>query len=103
VTLDYRNPTNVVRLSASCSTPTVQRDCQDEALFYSGVAYNTLQAKSDRATLRSYVDYKITENCTPSSKAATSRPTATASSSRRSRAPRAAAPCRSSCAATTPT
>jgi hypothetical protein len=62
VTLDYRNPTNVVRLSAACSTPTVQPDCQDEALFYSGVAYNANQAKSDRAVLRSYVDYQITES-----------------------------------------
>ncbi|HEX7946630.1 MAG TPA: TonB-dependent receptor [Phenylobacterium sp.] len=62
VTLDYRNPSNVVRLSAACSTPTVQPDCQDEALFYSGIAYNANQAKSDRAVLRSYVDYKITDN-----------------------------------------
>ncbi len=62
VTLDYRNPTNVVRLSAACSTATVQPDCQDEALFYSGIAYNANQAKSDRAVLRSYVDYKINDD-----------------------------------------
>lgn len=62
VTLDVRNPANVVRLSAACSTPTVQPTCQDDALFYSGPAYNTLQAKSDRATLRTYIDYKITDH-----------------------------------------
>ncbi|MCW5759389.1 MAG: TonB-dependent receptor plug domain-containing protein, partial [Phenylobacterium sp.] len=61
VTLDYRNPSSVVRLSAACSTATVQPSCQDDALFYSGVAYNTLQAKSNRAVLRSVVDYKITD------------------------------------------
>lgn len=60
VTLDYRNPTNVVRLSAACSTPTVQPDCQDEALFYSAV-FNALQGKSDRAVARTYIDYKITD------------------------------------------
>jgi outer membrane receptor protein involved in Fe transport len=62
VTLDYRNRANVVRLSAACSTTTVQPDCQDEALFYSGPAYNTLQAKSDRAVLRTYIDYHINED-----------------------------------------
>ncbi|WP_309091411.1 TonB-dependent receptor domain-containing protein [Phenylobacterium sp.] len=61
VTLDVRNPTQVVRLSAACSTPTVQPDCQDEALFYSTI-YNTLQAKSNRGILRTYVDYALTEN-----------------------------------------
>jgi outer membrane receptor protein involved in Fe transport len=61
VTLDVRNPTQVVRLSPACSTPTVQPDCQDEALFYSTV-YNTLQAKSNRSILRTYVDYALTEN-----------------------------------------
>jgi iron complex outermembrane recepter protein len=61
VTLDYRNRTNVVRLSPACSTPTVQPNCQDEALFYSGVAYNANQGKSDRAVLRTYVDYKISD------------------------------------------
>ena len=61
VTLDARNPTNVVRLSAACSTATVQPDCQDPALFYSGPAYNTLQGKSNRQVIRGYADYKITE------------------------------------------
>ncbi|MBL8774058.1 MAG: TonB-dependent receptor [Phenylobacterium sp.] len=60
VTLDYRNPTNVVRLSANCSTATVQPTCQDEALFY-GATYNALQGKANRGVLRSYVDYKIGE------------------------------------------
>jgi len=63
VTLDVRNPANVVRLSAACSTPTVQPDCQDPALFYSQI-YNALQGKSNRAILRTYVDYKITDNVT---------------------------------------
>jgi outer membrane receptor protein involved in Fe transport len=61
VTLDVRDPSQVVRLSAACSTPTVQPDCQDEALFYSTI-YNTLQAKSNRAILRTYVDYALTDN-----------------------------------------
>ncbi|WP_430424335.1 TonB-dependent receptor plug domain-containing protein [Phenylobacterium sp.] len=61
VTLDARNPTNVVRLSAACSTATVQPDCQDPALFYSGPAYNTLQGKSNRQVIRGYADYKITD------------------------------------------
>ncbi len=61
VTLDVRDPTRVVRLSGACSTPTVQPDCQDDALFYSGV-YNTLQAKSNRSILRTYVDYALTDN-----------------------------------------
>jgi outer membrane receptor protein involved in Fe transport len=63
VTLDVRNPANVVRLAAACSTPTVQPDCQDPALFYSQI-YNALQGKSNRAILRTYVDYKITDNVT---------------------------------------
>jgi len=61
VTLDVRNPSNVVRLSNNCATTTVQPDCQDPALFYSGPAYNTLQGKSNRQTIRGYADYKITE------------------------------------------
>jgi iron complex outermembrane receptor protein len=61
VTLDVRNPANVVRLSAACSTATVQRNCQDEALFYSGPAYNALQGKSNRQTIRGYAEYNITE------------------------------------------
>ncbi|RAK65513.1 TonB-dependent receptor plug domain-containing protein [Phenylobacterium kunshanense] len=60
VTLDYRNPTNVVRLSNNCATATVQPNCQDEALIYSGI-YNALQGKGTRGVLRTYVDYKITE------------------------------------------
>lgn len=60
VTLDVRNPTNVVRLSNSCATATVQPDCQDPALFYSQV-YNALQGKSNRQVIRGYADYKITD------------------------------------------
>lgn len=62
VTLDVRNPSNITRLSAACSTATVQPDCQDESLFYSGIAYNTLQAKSDRAVLRTYIDYAFNDD-----------------------------------------
>lgn len=61
VTLDYRDPTKVVRLSAPCSTPTVQPTCQDEALIYSGI-YNALQGENDRKTFRTYVDYEINDN-----------------------------------------
>lgn len=61
VTRDVRdNGQSIVRLSAACSTATVQPTCQDDALFYSGVL-NALQGKSDRAVLRTYVDYKITD------------------------------------------
>ncbi|WP_293354171.1 TonB-dependent receptor [Phenylobacterium sp.] len=60
VTLDVRNPANVVRLSNACATATVQPTCQDDALFYSTV-YNALQGKSNRGVLRTYVDYKITD------------------------------------------
>jgi outer membrane receptor protein involved in Fe transport len=60
VTLDYRNPTNVVRLSNNCATATVQPTCQDDALF-TGTFFNALQGKGNRGVLRSYVDYKITE------------------------------------------
>ena len=62
VTIDVRNPTNITRLSAACSTSTVQPDCQDESLFYSGIAYNALQAKSDRAVLRTYIDYAFNDD-----------------------------------------
>jgi outer membrane receptor protein involved in Fe transport len=63
VTRDVRdNGQSIVRLSAACSTATVQPDCQDPSLFYSGAAYNALQGKSNRAILRTYVDYKITDN-----------------------------------------
>ncbi len=61
VTLDYRNPSQLVALSPACSTPTVQPDCQDPALFYSAV-YNALQGKVNRGILRGYADYKITEH-----------------------------------------
>jgi len=61
VALDIRNPTNVVRLSPACSTATVQPDCQDEALGYA-TFYTALQGKSDRAVLRTFVDYKITDS-----------------------------------------
>ncbi|MBR7618836.1 TonB-dependent receptor [Phenylobacterium sp. 20VBR1] len=61
VTLDVRNPTQVTRTSAACSTATVQPTCQDDALFYSQI-YNSLQAKSSRGIVRSYVDYQLTDN-----------------------------------------
>jgi iron complex outermembrane receptor protein len=60
VTLDARNPSQVVRLSPACSTATVQPTCQDEALIYS-TQFSALQGKGHRAVLRSYIDYKITE------------------------------------------
>jgi outer membrane receptor protein involved in Fe transport len=62
VTIDVRNRTNITRLSAACSTATVQPDCQDESLFYSQAAYDTLQAKSDRAVLRTYIDYAFNDD-----------------------------------------
>jgi iron complex outermembrane receptor protein len=62
VTRDIRdNGASIVRLSQGCSTTTVQPDCQDPSLFYAA-AYNALQAKSNRAVLRTYVQYDITEN-----------------------------------------
>jgi iron complex outermembrane receptor protein len=62
VTRDVRdNGLSIVRLSAACSTATVQPDCQDPSLFYSGPAYNALQAKSDRAVLRTYINYNVTD------------------------------------------
>nr|QQZ51213.1 hypothetical protein JKL49_08925 [Phenylobacterium glaciei] len=61
MTLDVRNPTQVTRTSAACSTATVQPTCQDDALFYSQI-YNSLQAKSSRGIVRSYVDYQLTDN-----------------------------------------
>ena len=61
VAIDYRNPSQIVRLSAACSTPTVQPTCQDESLIYSN-KYLALQAKSQRGTIRSYADYQLTDN-----------------------------------------
>ena len=61
VTLDYRDPSKVVRLSGPCSTATVQPTCQDESLIYSGI-YNALQGENDRKTFRTYVDYEVTDN-----------------------------------------
>lgn len=61
VTLDYRDPSKVVRLTPACATPTVQPTCQDEALWYSA-ALNALQAKSQRGTIRGYSDYRLTDN-----------------------------------------
>ncbi|HEX7887093.1 MAG TPA: TonB-dependent receptor, partial [Phenylobacterium sp.] len=61
VTRDVRdNGLSIVRLSAACSTATVQPDCQDPALFDSTV-YNALQGKVNRGVLRTYVDYRITD------------------------------------------
>eukprot|EP01035_Chromulina_nebulosa_P002449 gene2450-3309_t len=62
VTRDVRdNGVSIVRLSAACSTTTSQPDCQDPSLYFTGVL-NALQGKSDRAVLRTYVDYSITDN-----------------------------------------
>jgi iron complex outermembrane receptor protein len=62
VTRDVRdNGVSIVRLSPACSTTTSQPDCQDPSLFFTGV-YNALQGKSDRAVLRTYVDYKLAED-----------------------------------------
>lgn len=61
VTLDYRDPSQVVRLSAPCATAVVAPTCQDEALFYSATL-NALQAKSQRGTIRGYADYRVTDN-----------------------------------------
>ena len=62
VTRDVRdNGVSIVRLSAACSTTTSQPDCQDPALFFTGTL-NALQGKSDRAVLRTYIDYNITDN-----------------------------------------
>ena len=61
VTLDVRDPTKVVRLSAPCSTATVQPTCQDEALFYSGVL-NQFQNETSRGAVRGYADYAVTDH-----------------------------------------
>jgi len=62
VTRDVRdNGLSIVRLSPECSTTTSQPNCQDPSLFFTGV-FNALQVKSDRAVLRTYIDYNITEN-----------------------------------------
>jgi len=62
MTRDVRdNGASMVRLSPGCATATVQPTCQDESLFYNTV-FTALQGKSTRAVLRTYADYKITEN-----------------------------------------
>ncbi|MBU1375706.1 MAG: TonB-dependent receptor [Alphaproteobacteria bacterium] len=62
VTRDVRdNGASIARLSQACATATVQPTCQDESLFYNQV-FTALQGKSSRAVLRTYVDYKITDN-----------------------------------------
>ncbi|HEY8572113.1 TonB-dependent receptor plug domain-containing protein [Phenylobacterium sp.] len=61
VTRDVRtNGSTLTRLSPECSTTTVQPTCQDESLFYSAV-YNALQGKSDRAVLRGFATYDLTD------------------------------------------
>jgi len=61
VTRDVRtNGATLTRLSPQCSTTTVQPTCQDEALFYSAI-YNPLQGKSDRAVLRGFASYDLTD------------------------------------------
>ena len=62
VTRDIRdNGASIVRLSAACSTGTVQPTCQDESLFYTS-SLSALQGKSDRGVLRTYIDYQLTED-----------------------------------------
>ncbi|MDB5475924.1 MAG: hypothetical protein JWP49_1435 [Phenylobacterium sp.] len=61
VTIDVRDPTQIVQLSPACSSATVLPSCQDPSLFYSGI-YNALQNKTTRGTLRAYVDYKLTDH-----------------------------------------
>ena len=62
VTRDVRdNGVSIVRTSAACSTATVQPDCQDPSLYYPA-QLNALQGKSDRAVLRTYIDYKLTDD-----------------------------------------
>jgi len=61
VTRDVRDPSQIVRVSAPCSTGSVQPVCNDPALFNSAI-YNALQGKSDRAVARTYIDYKITDS-----------------------------------------
>ncbi len=61
VTLDVRDPTKVVRLSAPCSTATVQPNCQDDALFY-GQIYNALQGEVERGSIRGFAEYQLTDN-----------------------------------------
>ncbi|MBL8645480.1 MAG: TonB-dependent receptor [Rhodospirillaceae bacterium] len=62
VTRDVRdNGLSIVRLSAACSTPTVQPDCQDPALFYAAV-YNNLQGEFERGVGRLYADYALDNN-----------------------------------------
>ena len=60
VTLDVRNPTTVTRLTAPCSTATVQPTCQDESLYYSAIL-NQLQNETSRGSVRGYADYALTD------------------------------------------
>ncbi len=62
VTRDIRdNGSSIVRLSQNCATATVQPTCQDPSLFYNQV-FTALQGKANRGVLRTYVDYKVTDN-----------------------------------------
>ncbi len=62
VTRDVRdNGASIARVAANCATGSVQPTCMDPALFNSAI-YNALQGKSDRAVMRTYIDYKITES-----------------------------------------
>ena len=61
VTRDVRdNGATIARVAPQCATGSTQPVCMDPALFNSAV-YNALQGKSDRAVLRTYVEYKITD------------------------------------------
>jgi iron complex outermembrane recepter protein len=61
VTIDVRDPTHIVPLSAACATVVVAPTCQDPSLFYSAV-YNALQNRTTRGTIRTYIDYKLTDH-----------------------------------------
>ncbi|MBL8771512.1 MAG: TonB-dependent receptor [Phenylobacterium sp.] len=61
VSRDLRdNGASLVRLSPACATGVVLPTCQDASLVYSQL-YTALQGKANRAVLRTYVDYQITD------------------------------------------
>ncbi|MFI4965968.1 MAG: TonB-dependent receptor domain-containing protein [Caulobacterales bacterium] len=60
-TLDVRDPSQLARLSLPCALRSVAPTCQDPSLFYSGV-YNALRNRTERGSIRSYVDYRLTDH-----------------------------------------
>lgn len=61
VARDQRDPSQITRLSAQCSTPTVQVTCQDESLGYASY-WSALQGRTERGVIRGYVEYEVTDN-----------------------------------------